>query len=463
MLFCLCTANRRRSPAGLGASDSGRSSYTLNSVRSVLCFLILAATVSLCVRGAEKPLLSGNRFVYGSRREGRQVALTTDQMSAPQVALVTFGPGRVYWERFGHNAIIVDDESAGTRIAYNYGVFDFEEKHFLLNFALGHMHYSLDAEPIDEELAPYVAEGRSVTVQTLNLRGEQARQLAAFLAWNAQPQNADYRYDYLVNNCSTKVRDALNRVLGGAIERQLARRPAPHTYRFDAVRLISPDFWLALGMDMGFGPKADRPLTLWQEGFVPVVLSRALRDVAVRGTNGGTLPLVSDEEVVLPGTLPAAPAAPRDLRLPFLAIGTAFGTLLLWLARRSGRAHRASFGLSAVAWWLICGLSGFVLAGLWGLTDHWAAWDNENLLPLNPLCLVLPVVWWRAPRIACYLVTLIAAAAVISLVIRTLPGLYQGNLAFIALAVPVHLVLAALSWRQRSVAAVAAVGDVPLV
>jgi len=53
--------------------------------------------------------------------------------------------------------------------------------------------------------------------------------------------NAVYPYDYLVNNCSTKVRDALNRALGGALERQLARRSAPHTYRFDAVRLISLD------------------------------------------------------------------------------------------------------------------------------------------------------------------------------------------------------------------------------
>lgn len=198
---------------------------------------MIAATAALCVRGAEKSLASGKGIPDESRGAMRQPALTTGAQSAPRVALVTFGPGRVYWERFGHNAIIVDDPSARTRIAYNYGVFDFEEKHFLLNFALGHMHYSLDAEPLDEELAPYVQEGRSVTVQILNLSRTQARQLATFLAWNAQPQNAGYRYDYLVNNCSTRVRDALNRVLGGALERQLARRPAPHTYRRKVNRL----------------------------------------------------------------------------------------------------------------------------------------------------------------------------------------------------------------------------------
>ena len=425
-------------------------------MRSVLCFLVVAATFSVCVNGLETSLRSGEAILYESRRDVRQVTLTTDQPSTLKVALMTFGPGPLYWERFGHNAIIIDDRAAGTRMAYNYGVFDFQEERFLLNFALGHMHYSLGAEPLDVDLATYVTEGRSVIVQMLNLTPAQARQLAAFLAWNAQPQNAVYRYDYLVNNCSTKVRDALNRALGGALERQLARRSAPHTYRFDAVRLISPDFWFALGMDVGFGLKGDIPLSLWQESFVPMVLSRALDAVAVRDANGQILPLVSDEQVVEPGRLPPAPAAPRDLRLPFLALGIGLAALLLWLAHGKSHLYRASFALLAVAWWLICGLTGLVLAGLWGLTDHWATWDNENLLLLNPACLVLPAVWWRAPRIARCLVTLIAAAALISLIVRMLPGLYQGNLAFIALTVPVHLVLAVLTWRQCRVARIAA-------
>ena len=431
-------------------------------MRSVLCFLVVAATVSVCVGGVESSFLSGKASLYESRKDARQVTFTTDQLSELKVALVTFGPGPLYWERFGHNAIIIDDPAAGTRMAYNYGVFDFQEQRFLLNFALGHMHYILGAEPLDVDLATYVTEGRSVTVQMLNLTPAQARQLAAFLAWNAQPQNAVYRYDYLVNNCSTKVRDALNRALGGALERQLVRRSAPHTYRFDAVRLISPDFWFALGMDMGFGPKGDIPLSLWQESFVPMVLSRALDAVAVRDANGQILPLVSDEQVVEPGRLPPAPAAPRDLRLPFLAVGLGLAALLLWLAHGKSHLSRASFALLAVAWWLICGLTGFVLAGLWGLTDHWAAWDNENLLLLNPACLALPTVWWRAPRIAYRLATLIAAAALISLIIRTLPGLYQENLAFVALTVPVHLVLAVLAWCQCRVTRIAAHGDARL-
>jgi hypothetical protein len=43
-----------------------------------------------------------------------------------------------------------------------------------------------------------------------------------------------------------------------------------------------------------------------------------------------------------------------------------------------------------------------------------------------------------------------------------LPGLYQGNLAFIALTVPVHLVLAVLAWRQFQVAGIGAHRDARL-
>lgn len=405
-------------------------------MRSVLCFLIVAGAVPVCAGGSETSVAQ----------------LATAQPSSTKLALVTFGPGQRYWERFGHNAIIVDDSAAGTRVVYNYGAFDFQEKHFLLNFALGQMRYSLVAQPLDAAVAIYAAAGRSVTVQILNLTPMQARRLAQFLAWNAQPQNAQYRYDYFANNCSTRVRDALNQALDGTLERQLVRQPAGHTYRFDAVRLISADFWLALGMDALIGPQGDVPLSLWQESFLSMVLSRSLDAVTVRGTNGETAPLVSDEQVVLPGKLPPAPAAPPALRLPLLTAGMGWAALLLWLGHGKGGLYRWSFALAAVAWWLICGFFGLLLAVLWGWSDHWAIWSNENLLLLDPLCLALPVVWWRAPRIAWGLASLIAAAALLSLVVRTLPGLYQSNLAFIALALPVHLALAALAWRRRPVA-----------
>jgi hypothetical protein len=58
-----------------------------------------------------------------------------------EVALITFGPGEEIWERFGHNAIEIRDHSSGQARWYNYGIFDFAQQNFFLNFARGLMTY----------------------------------------------------------------------------------------------------------------------------------------------------------------------------------------------------------------------------------------------------------------------------------------------------------------------------------
>ncbi|MEO8959628.1 MAG: DUF4105 domain-containing protein, partial [Rudaea sp.] len=86
-----------------------------------------------------------------------------------QIALITYGPGETYWERFGHDAIEVRDSVSGESVDFNYGVFDFNESNFFLNFARGHMHYMMDAESSGPEQASYMQDGRSVTRQPLAL------------------------------------------------------------------------------------------------------------------------------------------------------------------------------------------------------------------------------------------------------------------------------------------------------
>lgn len=66
--------------------------------------------------------------------------------AAPQISLLTFQPGEVYWQRYGHNALRVV-EARGEAV-YNYGIFDFGQKNFALNFARGRMQYRLATEPL---------------------------------------------------------------------------------------------------------------------------------------------------------------------------------------------------------------------------------------------------------------------------------------------------------------------------
>src|SRR3569833_1662491 len=229
-----------------------------------------------------------------------------------EVSLVTYGPGQVYWERFGHNAIRIRDRVSGESGAFNYGVFDFEARAFLLHFARGHMSNMIDAELSDVNQQDYIDAGKSVLEQRLALSAEQAGRLRAFLIWNLQPENLKYEYDYLTSNCSTRIRDALNRVLGGVLQRTLVARPAPLTYRQQIDRLMAPQPLMMLPMDLGMGPSTDRRLNEWEESFLPMVLAREIRDVAIPDGRGGATPLVVRERGCSPNRLnPPAVSAPN--------------------------------------------------------------------------------------------------------------------------------------------------------
>jgi hypothetical protein len=360
-----------------------------------------------------------------------------------EVSLVTYGPGETYWERFGHDAIELRDRVSGEAVNFNYGVFDFAEKNFLLNFARGHMHYMMDAEPTAEEVSYYVDVGRSVTRQRLALSADQAADLRNHLLWNLRPANAGYNYDYFDDNCATRVRDALDKALGGALKQQLGARPGGMTFRQQTDRLMAAQPWLMLVLDLGLSHYADQPLNAWQAGFLPMVLSREVATLRVDGGHGASHALVTSDTLLAKAKLTPPPSRPPDLRLPLLLVGAAWA-ILLWLSGRSRhRAARIVFGIGASVWLLAAGLAGLFMLAIWTLTTHHAGWANANLLLFNPLAWLLLVAVWRgqvSPRahLMAWIVTALTALALIG---NLTDLLTQRNLPWILLALPVWLAL----------------------
>lgn len=368
--------------------------------------------------------------------------------AALEVSLVTYGPGEIYWERFGHDAIEVRERASGEAVNFNYGVFDFDEKNFILNFARGDMHYMMDAEPADQEEDYYMQVGRSVTRQRLALDPDQAAALRDNLLWNLRPQNAGYNYDYFADNCATRVRDALNDALGNAIKTALQARPGGMTYRQQTLRLMSAQPWLAVSLDLGLGPYADQPLSAWQASFLPSMLQSQLRDVQVKDATGASRALVQDERVLSPNRLNMPPASPPDLRLPLGAAGLLFAGLIV-LSRRQGPTGYALLG---TVFLVLAGLVGLVLLALWTLTRHHAAWANANLLLFNPLAfLLLPTLWrarhgFAASRFIDAVIALQLLAMIAAVALHLLPGTVQQNQPWLLFALPCWL---ALAWSLR--------------
>ena len=378
------------------------------------------------------------------------------QVSAPAtdlaVTLVTFGEGEEVFERFGHDALWFHDPRTGEDVAYHWGLFDFNEPHFIARFVSGDTHYSMGGMSAVGLIEAERRSGRSVTLQQLNLTPAQAHSLYDFVQWNARDENKYYRYDYFRDNCATRLRDALDRTLGGALKARFDTVHTALTYRSESIRLTDGDRPAQLAIDLALGQPADRPISAWQSFFIPMRLRDALRGVTVPGATGTSVPLVSRERML--AQLPGKPAITElatvpSLLLRYLVCGVVLALFVVGLRIMVVTRRCAAWGLAllASAWWMLCGVLGVLITLAWVATRHvfWAR--NEHLLLLSPLCLALVVLapmallTGRASRVASFVAISAAALGVVAAIISVFPG-GQASGPVIALLLPVHLALA---------------------
>jgi hypothetical protein len=383
----------------------------------------------------------------------QQTGAPSEPGSELTIYLMTMGPGDAIWEKFGHNAIWIRDASTGSDIAYNYGMFSFDEPGYLGRFLRGDMRYWMQPEDGPYSARVYAAHNRSVWLQELNLTPAQRVKLREFLEWNAREENRFYAYDYYRDNCSTRVRDAIDQVLDGGLKASLEPRSAGTTYRDHSLRLTAAALPAYTGLLLGLGPMVDRPLSQWEEGFIPMQLMAHIRSVNIAGPDGASVPLVLSEQTVFEATRPAGLATPPDRTPLYLAVGLLLAGLVVLAGKLA--AGRRGGGLLAVAilWSLVAGLFGVVLAALWTFTSHASAYRNENLFQVNPLSLavvgllVFAAVRPDARRAAAVAAIAIAAISVLGFIAQAAPGLDQVNGGIIALALPVHVAVAWSVWR----------------
>lgn len=323
---------------------------------------------------------------------GAQRAATAGSPPAPGatlvISLLTFGPGDAVWERFGHNAIRVRDTATGSDLSYNWGMFSFDQPNFIGRFLSGDTRYWVDAFPTQTLLEYYVRNDRESIEQVLALTPAQRLEIATFVVENVKEENKYYRYDYFRDNCSTRVRDVLDRVLGGSLQRRFSVATTSFTYRDETIRLLTPDPLPQAGVDFALGPRADRPLSAWEAMFVPMRVRDYLREVTI-GADTGTIPLVSEERVLHQSQRAVEPVARRRLAL----IGWAW-ILAVWIglltptSPKARRWTRSAHAVIGAGWLLFTGLLGTILLLMWIGSAHVFWYNNLNLLVVSPLGLV---------------------------------------------------------------------------
>jgi hypothetical protein len=396
-----------------------------------------------------------------SQTASRPAVPQTGPGSELHVFVLTFGPGDDPWEKFGHNAIrVIDDSVSGDYhdVAYNWGTFDFDSG-FYFRFVQGRLNYAMEPQRGPEMLDFYKnVENRSIHQQELNLSPAQKLKLKSALLWTNTNAHRYYRYDYYRDNCSTRVRDAVDGLTGGLLAAKTQMVPSGTTFRWHTRRLIGSVPWLYVALQGVLGQPVDRVISQWDEMFLPMALRDRLNELQIPDPAGGDafVPLVKEENVLYQSTRPDNPARPPDTVQWFLLVGLVLSGIYLALGhfvRQSTRARWALVVLS-LPWLLLMGLAGPFLVYAWFCTDHVVTARNENILHVSPL--MLPVIllfpmlvlgkhrWASATR---WLTLSAAAIAVIATTLKATPAFYQVNDDIISLTLPVNLAIAFIAWK----------------
>ncbi|RKY19784.1 MAG: hypothetical protein DRQ55_09875 [Planctomycetota bacterium] len=348
-----------------------------------------------------------------------------------RVSLLTVTPGEQVHALFGHTAIRVRNAALGNDVVFNYGTFEFGPD-FIPRFVYGELDYYLSLASYEDAMAMWRWEQRGVSEQALALSQQQAEAVLRFLLHNAQPEQRVYRYDFLLDNCSTRVGDAFVSALGAELELPGADS-GPRSFREMLDPYVAGAPFLHLGIDLLMGLPVDREATPQEQLFLPDDLALAFDHATLIDGDGVARPLVSGTRELVGRAAPHLPTpAPRwDVIAAWalLAVGIPLGR------------RRAWSGLLL----LLLGLAGCFIALLWAVTLHHVTDQNLNLLWAWPTHVVAGVAVLRG-RGSRGLERYLFAAGVVSLLVALVMPFLPQRLPGAAL--PLALATAFACWRQ---------------
>jgi hypothetical protein len=334
-----------------------------------------------------------------------------------EVSLITCGPGTATYSIYGHSALRIVFPGKESDRVYNWGVFDFATKNFAWKFAKGRLDYNLGVDPIDRFLESYFFEQRWVQSQKINLEPAEIDFLLQLISENLKPENRKYRYDFFYDDCSTRIRDLLEKTLGSRLIYPPDEKKNVKTFREKVGEYQKPYPWLDLGVDLIMGTPGEKKALLRDRMFLPIDMQKGLSDALIN-RDSKMIPLLQNPETLVDFETPrikqrffASPIFIFSLSLILI--------IILFAANRRKNVTKAVdiviFSLFSILALLMIFFNFF--------TDHQQMKWNLNIIWLSPfiiLCLAAIImnkkwyIWFRTVFFLClisFFVQIIAAYA----------------------------------------------------
>ena len=323
------------------------------------------------------------------------------QQNQPTLSLVTVYPGNAIYSAFGHIAFRYVDKNNDTDLIYNFGTFDFRDPEFVPKFVHGQLDYFLSVAKFKREFKNYtLLENRSVVEQVLNLTPEETAKVYAFLAENAMPENRYYKYDFIKDNCATRIQSVLNNTIGNDIlfDQAVIAKIGEKSYRNYIRYHLKKAPWFDAGIQLSLGMPLDQQVLPSDSFFLPALV----HDIIAGSTFSDGRPLVASTSELYRSTADPITDPLNDpikisppLILSSLLLAVELILIYLGCIRKKGWAKKF---LSCYEYTLVAlnFLFGLLIFYLWFISDHTATKWNLNLLWCSPLSILFRFKWFSA-------------------------------------------------------------------
>ena len=216
----------------------------------------------------------------------------------------------------------------------------------------------------------------------INLSCEEKQRLVAALFENAKEENKYYRYDFNYDNCTTRLRDMVEKTAGKQLDTKNIL-PEPNTTFRNLIHVYldrGGQQWSKFGIDMLLGNPMDKIVTNREAMFLPDYLLMAFDSSALDGK-----PAVIEKKILL-NYFDAYKT--KSGITPLIVFGVLFLVIAV-LSFSTRNTWNLFFRIFDFFFFIFLGLLGVLIFFMWFGTEHAMCRNNFNILWTLPTHLPL--------------------------------------------------------------------------
>jgi hypothetical protein len=253
--------------------------------------------------------------------------------------------------------------------------------------------YFVSVQKFESFFEEYQYYQRGITEQVLDLTCAEKKKLVSALQENAKEENRYYKYDFIIDNCTTRLRDIVFKNANATAISKDIRPNEEITFRKLIHKYLdsSYQYWSKLGIDILLGRPLDKKLTNDEAMFLPDYLLKGFDSTNLSGVAPGR-PLVLEKKEILKPALPERKSSPFTPLIVFTILF--FVIFVLGLLKNTGKF----LSVFDFILFFISGILGVFLLFMWFGTDHPECKNNFNLAWAMPFHFIIVFFLFRKWR-----------------------------------------------------------------